>query len=466
MLEGYSVLSFVAAKTERLRLGLLVTGVTYRHPGLLAKTVTTLDVLSGGRAMLGIGAAWYEREHLALGVPYPPVAERFERLEETIQICEQMWSDNDGPYDGKHYQLAETICVPRPLQSPRPPILIGGGGEKKTLRLVAKYADACNLFGSSVADVRHKLEVLRGPLRRRGPRLRRHLQDDHRAAEPGRPGGVPAGDGAVRRARHRPGGARARRCRTPLGTSPCSARRSSGPWPRSGSARMTGTGTTSTGDRWLAGRPDLRHLPAPRRPAVLPAPLTDSHDELLFVIIHQVYELWFKQILHEAALLQDRLERGDSAGALATAHRIAKILKTVVGQMDILETMTPRQFAAFRPELGSSSGFQSAQFRYLEAVLGRRDFTAGVRRARPGAGRRSRRRRPLFASLLRLPERAPAGTVPAAALGRDPRQRVAGRPAGPGPARRRLRARRGRPPRCARRSSTSTRASRSGATGT
>jgi F420-dependent oxidoreductase-like protein len=162
MLEGYSVLNFVAAKTERVRLSLLVTGVTDRHPGLLAKTVTTLDVLSGGRALLGIGAAWYEREHLALGVPYPPVAERFERLEETIQICEQMWSDNDGPYQGKHYQLAETICVPPPLQSPRPPILIGGGGEKKTLRLVAKYADACNLFGSSVDEVKHKLDVLRG----------------------------------------------------------------------------------------------------------------------------------------------------------------------------------------------------------------------------------------------------------------------------------------------------------------
>ena len=161
MLEGYSVLSFVAAKSERLQLGLLVTGVTYRHPGLLAKTVTTLDVLSGGRAFLGIGAAWYEREHLALGVPYPPVAERFERLEETIQICEQMWSDNNGPYQGKHYQLAETICVPQTLQSPRPPILIGGGGEKKTLRLVAKYADSCNLFGSSVEFVSGKLDVLR-----------------------------------------------------------------------------------------------------------------------------------------------------------------------------------------------------------------------------------------------------------------------------------------------------------------
>jgi alkanesulfonate monooxygenase SsuD/methylene tetrahydromethanopterin reductase-like flavin-dependent oxidoreductase (luciferase family) len=111
--------------------------------------------------MLGIGAAWYEREHLALGVPYPPIAERFERLEETIQICQQMWSDNNGPYEGKHYQLAETICVPQPLQSPRPPILIGGGGEKKTLRLVAKYADACNLFSTSVEDVSRKLDVLR-----------------------------------------------------------------------------------------------------------------------------------------------------------------------------------------------------------------------------------------------------------------------------------------------------------------
>jgi F420-dependent oxidoreductase-like protein len=162
MLEGYSVLSFVAAKTEKLRLGLLVTGVTYRHPGLLAKTVTTLDILSGGRAMLGIGAAWYEREHLALGVPYPPVAERFERLEEALQICEQMWSDNEGPYQGKHYQLAETICVPAPLQSPRPPILIGGGGEKKTLRLVAQYADACNIFAMGPEEIKRKLDILRG----------------------------------------------------------------------------------------------------------------------------------------------------------------------------------------------------------------------------------------------------------------------------------------------------------------
>jgi F420-dependent oxidoreductase-like protein len=162
MLEGYTSLGFLAGLTERMTLSLLVTGVTYRHPGLLAKIVATLDVLSGGRAQLGIGAAWYEREHKALGVPYPPVAERFERLEETIQICEQMWSDNDGPFDGTHYHLAETICNPRPLTAPRPPILIGGSGERKTLRLVARYADACNLFGSSVEEVSHKLDVLRG----------------------------------------------------------------------------------------------------------------------------------------------------------------------------------------------------------------------------------------------------------------------------------------------------------------
>ncbi|MCL2394164.1 MAG: LLM class F420-dependent oxidoreductase [Acidimicrobiaceae bacterium] len=161
MLEGYSTLAFAAAVTERLRFRLLVTGVTYRHPGLLAKTVTTVDVLSGGRAELGIGAAWYEREHHALGVPFPPLAERFERLEEALQICRQMWSDDNGPYEGKHYQLAETLCSPPPVSSPRPRILIGGGGERKTLRLVATYADACN-FGGDAATVAHKIEVLRG----------------------------------------------------------------------------------------------------------------------------------------------------------------------------------------------------------------------------------------------------------------------------------------------------------------
>jgi F420-dependent oxidoreductase-like protein len=160
MLEGYTSLGFLAGHTARLNLGLLVTGVTYRHPGLLAKIVTTLDVLSGGRAQLGVGAAWYEREHEGLGVPFPPVSERFERLEETLQICHQMWSDDEGPYEGKHYRLAETICSPRPIQQPRPKILVGGSGERKTLRLVARYADACNLFAPDPAVVAHKLEVL------------------------------------------------------------------------------------------------------------------------------------------------------------------------------------------------------------------------------------------------------------------------------------------------------------------
>jgi F420-dependent oxidoreductase-like protein len=161
MLEAYTTLGYVAAMTERVTLGVLVTGVMYRHPGLLAKIVTTLDVLSGGRGRLGIGASWYEREQLGLGVPVVPVGERFERLEETLQICLQMWSDNNGPFNGRHYQLAETLCVPQPLSRPHPPIQVGGGGEKKTLRLVARYGDACNVFGSSPADVGRKLEVLR-----------------------------------------------------------------------------------------------------------------------------------------------------------------------------------------------------------------------------------------------------------------------------------------------------------------
>lgn len=161
MLEGYTTLGYLAAKTERMTLGLLVTGVMYRYPGILAKTVTTLDVLSGGRGRLGIGASWYEREQRGLGVPVVSVAERFQRLEETIQICLQMWSDNNGPYQGRHYQLAETLCVPSPLSRPHPPIMVGGGGEQKTLRLVARYADSCNLFSTSVDEVRHKLDVLR-----------------------------------------------------------------------------------------------------------------------------------------------------------------------------------------------------------------------------------------------------------------------------------------------------------------
>jgi F420-dependent oxidoreductase-like protein len=161
MLEGYTTLGYLAGQTENVRLSLLVTGTTYRHPGLLAKIVTTLDVLSRGRAMLGIGAAWYDREHAGLGVPFPSTAERFERLEETLQVVGQMWSADDGAYEGKHYRLAETVNVPPPVQRPHPPILIGGSGERKTLRMVAQYADACNLFGESPDVVRHKLEVLR-----------------------------------------------------------------------------------------------------------------------------------------------------------------------------------------------------------------------------------------------------------------------------------------------------------------
>jgi F420-dependent oxidoreductase-like protein len=162
MLEGYTTLGYLAAQTETMRLGLVVSGVTYRYPGLLAKIATTLDLLSGGRAYLGLGAAWYEEEHSALGVPFPPLGERFERLEEAIQICLQMWSDDDGPFQGRHYQLGETRNVPQALQRPHPPLLIGGGGEKKTLRLVAQYADACNLTtAEGLAGFEHKLEVLR-----------------------------------------------------------------------------------------------------------------------------------------------------------------------------------------------------------------------------------------------------------------------------------------------------------------
>lgn len=161
MLEGYTALGYAAALSDKLRLGMIVTGVTYRHPGLLAKIVTTLDVLSQGRAFLGLGAAWYEREHKALGVPYPALGERFERLEEAIQIALQMWSDNEGPFEGKHYHLAETINVPAAIQSPHPPIIIGGNGEKKTLRLVAQYAQGTNLIVQTPEQAAEKLAVLR-----------------------------------------------------------------------------------------------------------------------------------------------------------------------------------------------------------------------------------------------------------------------------------------------------------------
>lgn len=163
MLEGYTTLAYLAAHTEKARLGTLVTGVIYRYPGILIKTATTLDVLSGGRAYFGIGAAWNEREARGLGVPFPPVKERLERLEETLQIAKQMWSDNNGPYTGRYYQLAETLNNPQPLSKPHPPIMIGGGGEKKTLRLVAQYADACNLFaGMGVETIQAKLDILKG----------------------------------------------------------------------------------------------------------------------------------------------------------------------------------------------------------------------------------------------------------------------------------------------------------------
>ena len=160
MLEAYTALGFLAGVTSRVKLLTVVTAVVYREPGLLAKAVTTLDVLSGGRAMLGIGAAWNEDEARGLGLFFPPLAERYERLEEALRICQQMWSDDDGPFEGKHYHLARTLNSPQALSRPHPPILIGGQGERKTLLLVARYADACNLFDTP--ELAHKLDVLRG----------------------------------------------------------------------------------------------------------------------------------------------------------------------------------------------------------------------------------------------------------------------------------------------------------------
>jgi F420-dependent oxidoreductase-like protein len=166
MLEAYTTLGYLAACTSRTKLVTLVTGVVYRHPGVLAKIVTTLDVLSGGRAWLGVGAAWNEEESRGLGIPFPPVAERFERLEETLQICLQMWSGDESPYRGRHYNLERPLNSPQALSRPHPPIMIGGGGERKTLRLVARYAQACNLFPGP--DLAHKLDVLREHCEREG----------------------------------------------------------------------------------------------------------------------------------------------------------------------------------------------------------------------------------------------------------------------------------------------------------
>jgi F420-dependent oxidoreductase-like protein len=162
MLEAYTALGYLAGRTRRIRLGTMVTAVTYRPPAVLIKAVTTLDVLSGGRAWLGIGAGYQEDEAKALDLPLPPVAERFERLEETLRVALQMWSDDPSPFHGRHYALERPVNSPPPVSRPHPPILIGGAGERKTLRFVARYGDACNLFDipDGGATVRHKLDVL------------------------------------------------------------------------------------------------------------------------------------------------------------------------------------------------------------------------------------------------------------------------------------------------------------------
>ena len=160
ILEGYTLLGALAARTERVRLGTLVTGVTYRNPALLAKMVTTLDVISGGRAILGIGAAWFEEEHAALGFDFPPVGERMGRLEEAVQICRAMFTENAPTFSGDYYRIDGAKNVPRPIQPGGPPILVGGSGEKRTLRIVARYADMCNIHGSP-ATIRRRLDILR-----------------------------------------------------------------------------------------------------------------------------------------------------------------------------------------------------------------------------------------------------------------------------------------------------------------
>jgi F420-dependent oxidoreductase-like protein len=159
MFEAYTLLGALAARTSRVRLGTMVTGVTYRNPALLAKEVTALDVISRGRAVLGIGAAWFDVEHRALGFDFPPTKERMDRLEEAVQICRLMFTQEVSSFEGRYYQLREAFNSPRPVQPGGPPILIGGSGEKRTLRLVAQYADACNVFGD-VDGIRHLLGVL------------------------------------------------------------------------------------------------------------------------------------------------------------------------------------------------------------------------------------------------------------------------------------------------------------------
>jgi F420-dependent oxidoreductase-like protein len=161
MLECYTTLGYLAAVTRRVKLGPMAVGVIYRNPGVLVKAATTLDVLCGGRSYFALGAAWFEGEARGLGVPFPAIAERFERLEETLKIAKQMWADKDAPFDGRHFHLERTLCRPQPLKRPHPPILIAGGGEKKTLRLVAEYGDACNLYGTPEV-IGAKLAILRG----------------------------------------------------------------------------------------------------------------------------------------------------------------------------------------------------------------------------------------------------------------------------------------------------------------
>ncbi|WP_236789675.1 LLM class F420-dependent oxidoreductase [Amycolatopsis sp. GM8] len=166
MLEAYTTLGFLAAHTKRIKLYTLVTGVIYRQPGVLAKAVTTLDVLSGGRAILGLGAGWNEEEARGLGFPFPPTKERFEMLEEALRYIRQMFSDDDGPFDGDYVHAERLLNRPKALSTPHPPIMIGGSGEQKTLRFVAKYGDACNIFDGP--ELEHKLEVLRGHCEKEG----------------------------------------------------------------------------------------------------------------------------------------------------------------------------------------------------------------------------------------------------------------------------------------------------------
>jgi F420-dependent oxidoreductase-like protein len=192
MLEGYSTISYLAASTRRIKLGLLVTCPLYRYPGLLVKAVSTIDVLSGGRAYFGVGAGWYEREAEGLGIPFPRTwTERFERLEETLQIAKHMWRGDRSPFEGRYYRLEEPINSPQPLSKPHPPILIGGGGEKKTLRLVAEYGDAWNFVLDSPSPLEefgvkartHSREERSEMLRRKMGILKRHCNDVGRPYE-------------------------------------------------------------------------------------------------------------------------------------------------------------------------------------------------------------------------------------------------------------------------------------------